>query len=57
MLPITLEIINSSLVSGHIPDALKSALVTPIIKKPNLDPNVLGNYRPVSNLPFVSKVL
>ncbi|KAK2558521.1 hypothetical protein P5673_019239 [Acropora cervicornis] len=41
MLPITSEIINSSLVSGHTSDALKSALVRPIIKKPNLDQNVL----------------
>jgi hypothetical protein len=27
------------------------------LKKPNLDPNTLKNYRPISNLPFVSKVL
>ena len=57
LLPTILEIINSSIASGYIPDVFKSALVTPIIKKPNLDPNALGNYRPVSNLPFVSKVL
>ena len=24
---------------------------------PNLDPEVLGNYRPVSNLPYLSKIL
>ena len=28
-----------------------------MIKKPNLDPEVLGNYRPVSNLPYLSKIL
>ena len=27
------------------------------MKKPNLDPEVLGNYRPVSNLPYLSKIL
>ena len=27
------------------------------MKKSGLDPNVLKNYRPVSNLPFISKVL
>ena len=33
------------------------ALVTPILKKPSLDANDLRNFRPVSNLPFVSKIL
>ena len=28
-----------------------------MVKKPNLDPEVLGNYRPVSNLPYLSKIL
>ena len=32
-------------------------MVTPILKKTGLDCNVLGNFRPVSNLPFLSKVL
>ena len=27
-----------------------------ILKKSSLDPAVLGNYRPISNLPFISKV-
>ena len=35
----------------------KRALVSPLIKKPQLDPSILANYRPVSNLPFLSKVL
>ena len=35
----------------------KHALVCPTIKKPSLDANILKNYRPISNLPFVSKVL
>ena len=28
-----------------------------IIKKPNLDPEQLKNYRPVSNLPTLSKII
>ena len=32
-------------------------VVNPLLKKSNLDPNILNNYRPVSNLPFLSKVL
>ena len=31
--------------------------MTPILKKPGLDANDLRNFRPVSNLPFVSKIL
>ena len=29
----------------------------PLLKKPGLDPDNLANYRPVSNLSFLSKVL
>ena len=32
-------------------------LSKPLLKKANLDPNCLKNYRPVSNLPILSKVL
>ena len=39
------------------PDTLKSALVTSILKKPNLDPEVMKNYRPISNLAFLRKVI
>ena len=37
--------------------ALKKSIVMPILKKPNLDAHDLTNYRPVSNLPFISKLL
>ena len=51
------KIVNLSLTSGTVPIALKKAVVKPLIKKPNLDPEVLGNYCPVSNLPYLSKIL
>ena len=35
---------------------MKQALVTPLLKKPSLDKEVLNNYRPVSNLSFLSKL-
>ena len=35
----------------------KHAHVTPILKKPSLDKEVFKNYRPVSNLNFISKIL
>ena len=31
--------------------------MTPLLKKDSLDPDILKNYRPVSNLSFVSKIL
>jgi len=31
--------------------------VKPLLKKPSLDPETLKNYRPVSNLPFISKII
>jgi hypothetical protein len=36
---------------------MKLALKTPLLKKNDLDPDVLSNYRPVSNLLFLSKLL
>ena len=55
--PIMVNIINSSLASGLVPDSLKMASVTPILKKPGLDRDDSNNYRPISNLPFLSKIL
>ena len=34
-----------------------SAIVMPLLKKLGSDVEVLKNYRPVSNLPFISKVI
>ena len=52
-----IKIVNSSICSGVFPDALKMSVVRPLLKKPNLDPSILGNFRPISNLPFLGKVL
>ena len=51
------KIINDSLQSGTVPPCFKHAVVSPLLKKPNLDPEDLKNYRPVSNLSFLSKIL
>ncbi len=52
-----LNIINSSLSLGHVPKPFKLAVIKPLIKKPKLNPCELANYRPISNLPFMSKIL
>ena len=51
------HIINLCLSSGIFPTRFKSAVVTPLIKKPTLDCEVLNNFRPISNLPFLSKLI
>ena len=50
-------IINTSLASGFVPPDFKTAIVKPLLEKPSLDQNVLKNYRQISNLPFLSKIL
>ena len=56
LLPTITNIINLSLSSGTFPDQFKSCSVHPLLKKPNLDKEILGNYRPVSHLSFLSKL-
>ena len=43
--------------SGTFPSHFKDSLVIPLLKKPSCDCNNLKNYRPVSNLSFISKAL
>ena len=56
-MPVLTNIVNTSLTTGIYPSIYKTAIVKPLLKKPTLDPNELNNYRPVSNLSFLSKVL
>ena len=57
LLPYLSSVINNSLLSGSFPSVCKSAIVRPLLKKPTLDPELLKNYRPVSNLSFFSKII
>jgi hypothetical protein len=49
--------VNKSLNERSVPISFKQAIVRPLLKKPGLDMNNLKNYRPVLNLPFVSKII
>ena len=51
------EIINLSITTASVPEPLKLSVITPLLKKASLPSNVLSNYRPISTLPFLSKVL
>ena len=57
LLPTITRLVNTSLSAGVMPANCKKALVKPLLKKTGLDPDVRKNYRPVSNLPFISKVI
>jgi len=57
VLPVLTDIVNKSLSEGKMPSSLKEAVLRPLLKKPGLDSEVLKNYRPISNLPFLSKLI
>ena len=57
LVPVITKIVNLSLLSGTVPHQFRKALVTPHLKKQSLDQNILKKYRPVSNLPFLSKII
>ena len=48
---------NESITTGCSPAKYKHAIVTPLLKKSNLDASLLKSYRPISNLTFLSKLL
>ena len=53
--PIT-NIINKCLIDG-MPDEMKAAIITPILKKSSLDSETLKSYRPISNMSFLQSYL
>ena len=57
LLPVYTSIINLSLQSAVMPESLKIAMLDPLLKKANADPDLFQNFRPVSNLIFVSKLV
>ena len=57
VVPILTQILNQSISEATVPPQLKTALVTPVHKKPSLECEDLNNFRPVSNLSLVSKML
>ena len=55
--PFLAELFNRSLEQGVVPTVFKSAYITPLLKKADLDPADPKSYRPISNLSVVSKLL
>ena len=56
LLPVMTQIVNQSLNLAAFPDCFKLALLNPLLKKPTLDVEVFSNFRPISNLMFMSKL-
>ncbi len=56
LLPLITQIINLSLQLGDMPLSLKKAIINPLLKKLGLE-LIKKNYRPVSNLAFISKLI
>ena len=54
--PVIVVIVNRCFETS-VPAELKQAHIRLRLKKPSLDPQLLSNYRPVSNLPFISKIM
>ena len=54
--PLINTVINKSLEQGEFPEHWKKAIVRPLLKKSGLE-MIPKNYRPVSNLSYLSKVL
>ena len=48
-----INIVNISLKARVFPQSMKAALSKALIKKSNLDCNILSNVRPVSNLSYL----
>ena len=57
LLPVITSLVNSSLREGIFPNAFKEGRLLPKIKKISLNKEDLNNYRPITNLTFVSKVI
>ena len=55
--PSVTSLFNKSLSTSTLPEAFRCAVVCPVYKSGNLDPNAPGSYRPISLLPILSKLL
>ena len=55
--PILRSIINLSYESSTVPASMKHAVITPLLKRSGLSADDYSSYRPISNLPYASKLL
>ena len=56
LLPVMTRITNQSICSAVVPESFKLTFLSPLLKNPHLDSEVFANFRPISNLTFMSKL-
>ena len=57
LVPAIAAIVRTSLKDGKFPTSLKTTVVRPKLKKPDLDTELFQSYRPVANITFIAKVI
>ena len=57
LLPIIQTVVNSSFESAVVPTSMTRAVLSPLLKKQDLDFETFSIFRPISNLKFLSKVI
>ena len=57
LLPVICQVVNLSFESTIMPTSMKQALLSPLLKKQTLNFESFSNFRPISNLKFLSKVI
>ena len=55
--PLICRLANLSFTEGIFPELLKAGQITPLIKKPGADATEPANYRPITNLNTIGKML
>ena len=55
LLPFITKLVNCSLQCSVMTESMKQAQLRPLLKKPSLNHELFKNYRPISNLMFISK--
>lgn len=56
LLPHICNLVNLSLSTGSM-EGVKESTILPLLKKVGLDPEILKNYRPISDLVFISRLI
>ena len=57
LIPYVCNIVNTSIKTCIVPPLLKHSVITPIYKQKQLDVEDVANYRPISQLPIMSKIM
>jgi hypothetical protein len=57
LLPLLTTLCNRSLQEGILPSTQKRSILIPALKSGGLDPTNPGNYRPIANVTFLSKLI